>query len=274
MDYNCKIVKMIPKNNIYGSVVSNGFVAYKHWQPELEFVYVKKGFLIVEIDEEIFYLEETDLLIISSGAIHTFLKSDAESIIYVSRIFIDDIASFYGMKEEFISFYRNTLLTKTTEEEQEIMEKIIRCDYGKYNDCYASAKAAELTVQLILNQRLIKKQMTPCTVGGSEVIIKMQQFIENSLHENITLSMLAKHLGFSDSYCSKFVKKKTNLNFLNYVSAIRLREAEELLRTTDLSVTEIAYSTGFTSIQSFNRIFKSTKGINPTEYRKDLRNKK
>ncbi|NLP34961.1 MAG: AraC family transcriptional regulator [Clostridiales bacterium] len=270
---NCKIIKMIPKNNIYGNEVSDGFVTFKHWQQEIEFVYVEKGFLDIEIDNVLFNLQENELIIISSGALHSYIKSDNDAVIYVIRLLVDDIASYVDTKEEVLAFYRHTMTIETNKIIRDIIKSIIFANFGQYNDYYASVKAAELTIHLLLKPELIKQKILPEIVGESEVIMKMQEFIEDNLYKEITLGMLAEHLGFSKSYCSKFVKKNTKLNFLDYVKTIRLREAEELLRTTDLSITEVAYSTGFPSIQSFNRNFKASKGMNPTSYRKSLRNK-
>ena len=86
--------------------------------------------------------------------------------------------------------------------------------------------------------------------------------------------MVADYLGFSTAYCSKYIKKKTNLNFLDYVNSIRLREAEELLQTSEMCITDIAYTTGFKSIQCFNRIFKKHRGVTPSQYKKSLKSKK
>ncbi|HHX11819.1 MAG TPA: helix-turn-helix transcriptional regulator [Clostridiales bacterium] len=273
MNNNCTIIKMIPKNNIYGHEISHGFSSFKHWQQEIEFVYSHKGFIEVEVDNCIFNIQESEMLIISSGALHNFLASDDNSIIYVVRLPVDDIASNPVLKEEVVEFFRETMMVSEDKIIKNIISSIIFADLARYNEYYSSIKGAELTIHLINNQNLIKKRITPATVDESETIVKMQLFIEENLHNSITLTMLADYLSFSNSYCSKFIKKKTNLNFLEYVKTIRLREAEEFLRTTDMSITDIAYSTGFPSIQSFNRIFKSSKGTNPTGYRKSLKNK-
>lgn len=273
MNNNCTIIKMIPKNNIYGHEISHGFSSYKHWQQEIEFVYVHKGFIEVEVDNHIFGIKESDLLVISSGALHNYLSTDDESIIYVVRLLVDDIASNPNIKKEVIEFFRDTMMVVGDDTIKNIISSIIFADFGRYNEYYASVKGAELTIHLINKKDLIRKSIRPATVDESETIVRMQHFIEENLHKPINLTMLADHLGFSNSYCSKFVKKKTNLNFLEYVKTIQLREAEELLRTTDMSITDIAYSTGFPSIQSFNRVFKNSKGTNPTGYRKSLKNK-
>ncbi|MCI6995217.1 MAG: AraC family transcriptional regulator [Eubacterium sp.] len=57
------------------------------------------------------------------------------------------------------------------------------------------------------------------------------------------------------------------MTFYEYLNQKRVAKAEELLITTDQSVTEIAMNSGFSSISSFNRTFKSLKGCSPTVYR-------
>jgi len=58
-----------------------------------------------------------------------------------------------------------------------------------------------------------------------------------------------------------------NKSFSELANEYRLREAQELLTTTDLSITDIAYSVGFSSITSFNRVFKEITEQSPTEFR-------
>ena len=64
------------------------------------------------------------------------------------------------------------------------------------------------------------------------------------------------------------LRKKTGMTFVEYVNATRIAEAETLLLETNDNITEIAYTIGFSSVQTFNRVFKQIRNINPTEYRK------
>ena len=67
------------------------------------------------------------------------------------------------------------------------------------------------------------------------------------MHKKLSLADLAKHIGFSESYCSKYIKKKTNMNFLELINNERIEKAKTELRSTDKPITEIAYLTGFAS---------------------------
>lgn len=62
--------------------------------------------------------------------------------------------------------------------------------------------------------------------------------------------------------------KRLNVNFCDYINAMRIRRACELLDSGKLSVTEVAYAVGYNSTRSFNRCFSKVKGCTPREYRK------
>ena len=98
----------------------------------------------------------------------------------------------------------------------------------------------------------------------------MEEYIRKHLSEKITLEGLAAYLGFSPSYCSKYIKRKCGMNFLEYLNIQRVERARELLRATDIPVTEIAWQTGFSSLQSFNRVFRSYVSMSPSEYKKSV----
>lgn len=86
--------------------------------------------------------------------------------------------------------------------------------------------------------------------------------------------MLSDHLGLTETYCSKYIKKNTGISFVDYLNAIRINNAQRLLLNTDYSIMEIVERTGFSSVQTFNRVFKGlTGGLSPSAYRKSKRRK-
>ena len=87
--------------------------------------------------------------------------------------------------------------------------------------------------------------------------------------EKLTLKMLADHLGLTETYCSKYIKKNTGITFVEYLNVLRINRAQRLLWATDFSVSEIAELVGFSSVQTFNRVFKQQScNLSPSEYRK------
>lgn len=63
-------------------------------------------------------------------------------------------------------------------------------------------------------------------------------------------------------------KKETSMNFLEYLTQLRIDHAKERLLKTDDPVNEIAESAGYSDVKYFSRIFKRTLGISPGKFRK------
>ncbi|MCK5637680.1 MAG: helix-turn-helix transcriptional regulator, partial [Flavobacteriaceae bacterium] len=67
-----------------------------------------------------------------------------------------------------------------------------------------------------------------------------------------------------------FFKKCTNKSFTQFVVDLRLGHASKLLIDSDLTISEIAFVSGFNNIANFNRLFKKNKFFTPKQYRQDL----
>ena len=78
---------------------------------------------------------------------------------------------------------------------------------------------------------------------------------------------VAEVCGMSPVGVSRLFTRAMKCSFSGYVCGVRLREAEKLLLTTDLSITEIAMQTGFSTAAYFIAKFRQTKGITPYRYR-------
>ncbi len=269
----CTIIRMLTEDNLYGSVVTHGFAICNHWHGEMEFIYVEEGRLKIEVGGTLYEVPKGHMMIVGANIMHAFMETELESVIWAAKVWPRNILGCLEGREDAAELYRNSLLIKTTDKMRSVFLELINAAYGKLNECYASIKVAELTVEILCRRNSVRQYISGGEVENSENIYKMQQFVEENRLKDLTLTMVADHMGFSTAYCSKYIKKKTNLNFLEYVNSIRLREAEEMLQTSDMGITDISYAAGFKSIQCFNRTFKKHRGMTPTEYRKALKNK-
>jgi len=77
------------------------------------------------------------------------------------------------------------------------------------------------------------------------------------------------HMGYSSF--SKFFLRYTHRNFADYVNSVRIQKAEVLLTTTDMNVTEIAMSTGFSTASYFIQRFREANGVTPKRFRQSGR---
>lgn len=88
--------------------------------------------------------------------------------------------------------------------------------------------------------------------------------------QKITLNDLAQVSKYNRNYISQFFKSNLGVNFHDYLTRIRLREATLALSQTNQSVSEIALSHGFSDLKSFNTVFRARFSKTPTEYRRQL----
>lgn len=99
---------------------------------------------------------------------------------------------------------------------------------------------------------------------------KVAMNIEENFMKTITLDTLARTINMDKFRFCKAFKEKFGQNFTSYLKIIRIKNAAELLRKTDLNVTEIAYVVGYKNIVHFDRVFKEVHGMSPSEYRKNF----
>lgn len=92
--------------------------------------------------------------------------------------------------------------------------------------------------------------------------------LEHHLDENVGLDELVAISGFSPSTLNRAFRRAVGLPPSAYHLRLRIRKAADMLRTTDMSVTEIAGRTGFDDANYFARVFRKTMGISPSVYRK------
>lgn len=95
----------------------------------------------------------------------------------------------------------------------------------------------------------------------------IQLVIENYAHER-QAQFYANKLGLSQQYLSNIVRQTMGENILNIIARVVLTDVKAKLKSTDMTIQEIAYSLNFPSASFFGKYFKRHMGISPQEYRK------
>lgn len=103
---------------------------------------------------------------------------------------------------------------------------------------------------------------------------ELKEIIQDHIDTNLTLKEISKNLELNPSYLSReFSKYFDDLSFGDYIQQQRIEKAKELMNDEKLSLTEIAYLTGFSDQSHFTRIFNKVNGHNPLIFRKKLKKK-
>ncbi len=98
-------------------------------------------------------------------------------------------------------------------------------------------------------------------------IWKARKFIHEHADEDLSLTEVGKLVNISANHLSEKFKEVAGINFVHYVARIRVGKACDLLRNSNLRISEIAFAVGFQSLSQFNRVFKKLTQKSPTQFR-------
>ena len=128
-----------------------------------------------------------------------------------------------------------------------------------------SARALRMIVEA---EHLFREEQLPAVLG------RAMYYIRGNFEKPLQLIDVAEFCGVSPTYLSRLFPEHLRLSFVDYLTAIRMKVAEELLLENRMPVKEIARSVGYQDPNYFSRIFKKQKGIAPTSYLQEFRDEK
>ena len=113
----------------------------------------------------------------------------------------------------------------------------------------------------------MRQMLMPPTVP-KQFVAAAVAYLREHLHEPVGMADLVRHVGFSRARMFDMFKAQTGLTPHDYLQRMRIEQAQEQLRRTKLSVTEIGLAVGFSSGQYFSTVFGRYSGVSPTQFRK------
>ena len=138
--------------------------------------------------------------------------------------------------------------------------------YIQKMDLMDSQSAISFRLRLLLDytERVSRIQGKP---DSSSFLIDLNKYIHAHLSDAIFTNDVCRALFLSRTMLFARLKKETGKTFSVYVQSIKIQEAENLLKHTDKTLTQISYYLGFSSSSHFTRVFKKLVSVTPWEYR-------
>jgi AraC-like DNA-binding protein/DNA-binding NarL/FixJ family response regulator len=106
----------------------------------------------------------------------------------------------------------------------------------------------------------------------SPLVREAVAFIRDNYQQDLSLTVLAKHLRINPSYLSRLLKQETGRNFVDILSGIRIGAAKQLLDRPDSRVAEVCEAVGYNDYTYFYQVFKRLEKMSPNEYKKGKKN--
>ncbi|MBF6625210.1 AraC family transcriptional regulator [Tuanshanicoccus lijuaniae] len=229
----------------------------------LTLVYIHKGAAHYETKQgELVELKKREVLILNPGHSITLtpirkmeiIIVQLSGIVFTSSIKLDTSDTFFHIKHTPSTFKDYLDLALAEAEKQSrgtdlLLKKLVEC----------------LLIQILRNHELSIKDSS--MQSKSHEIEKIQTYIRDNYSEKITLDSLSEVADINKYYLIRLFKQFTGLSPIDYLIHVRLKEAERLLVTTNMSVATISDFVGFHSPSHFSKTFKEYNHITPTKYR-------
>lgn len=249
------------------------YVMSTHWHSSMEIIRIIEGTftLTVHLDNSII-LKEGDIFIINSEVVHS---GQPHGCIYeclaidLSKLAINNSA-YNGVAD---SLLMRTVALAETPRDAEVQRLISGLfETMSAEDTGYQLKAIGLTLELLGQMQLLHlyspiSELSIQNQRGAERMKAILKYISDNCCKDITLDDMASKVGFTPKYFCKFFKKMTNTTPITCLTMYRIEQAAKKLRSTDESITQIAYTCGFNDLSYFIKTFKRLNGVTPSRYR-------
>lgn len=253
-----------------------------HWHEELQFTFVERGELKIRIDGTDYLVKEKEAVFINRNLLHitTDLTKDGK---YISLNFPDKLLSFFPgsrMEQDDVFPYTRgymlpaVVLKKECAWQNEVLDQLQEILNILTKEEKEDGFAYDVAIRLVCMWSKFIRHRKSETVKPSAGYIRrqerMQQMLtfihENYMHE-IHLKDIANAAHVSVGECCRCFQNMVRTSPNQYLLVYRTEKSKEFLVETQMSVTEIAYATGFGDVSYFISYFRKCTGMTPGAYR-------
>lgn len=249
-----------------------GFTEHRH--ADIEFNYCIKGSREIIIEKKKYIINEGDMSVIAPGVAHEFPQSDDGD-----RLVLTGVVGASFLKKYFSAFsgaeFASSVISLKSEGERTELKHSL-------DEIAHLLNEKSVRASLLINGELYKvcaylsDELCTSADSKSDTTLAAVQSIDEALEliyykykTNVSVEEAAAVTGYGKSNFCRIFKKTTGLTFHEALNKRRTRVACGLLKETELSVSEIAYETGFSDAKSFCRVFRAYVGLTPGTYRRN-----
>lgn len=175
-------------------------------------------------------------------------------VIQMSKIKYPDMAFVIVSGYDDFSYCREALRMKITDY---ILKPV---DYDEFGSCIDNLKISIFERSALRNDDMKEEQP----------IMAIIRYLQEHLADEISLNILSDEFHLSAQYISQLFKNEIGVNFLAYLTNIRMELAKKFLISTSMSIAEISQKCGYLDYRVFTKAFKKAEGLTPSQYRRNF----
>lgn len=252
-----------------------------HMHDFVEVVYITDGKGVHFVDGKEYPVRRGDLIFINYHQTHSFLVDTKMTFynVFLLPAFFDEtlresqnifdiltLTAFEGFRSEllsdksFLHFSANDRV-----EVERLLETVHREQKEKKEGYKTMLRAQGIALFVHIFRKILESIETE--TNESIGIDEITRYVEANCTDKLTLKDLAQKCFYNPSYFSRAFKKKNGMSLVEFIHKNRIKKACELLKTSELTVEEIAIEVGYQDRGGFYTQFKKFMGCLPTEYK-------
>ncbi len=256
-----------------------GMSAPCHWHDDIEWIYMMSGKMCYYINGKRILLNEKDSLMVNARQMHYGYSDKQQNCHFLCILFHP---SLFGGSKTLLQKYVTPVIENADCEYlhfhaeqakgQEIAEYLEQIRRLKEEAAYAYEMQAvavmfQLWSSLLQYGELVIRESSGNNDSDLEIQKNMVSFIYQHYAEQLSLNEIAASGNVSRSKCCHIFKHYLQQSPVDFLNTFRLKTSCSLLRNTEKSITEIAFSCGFNHLSYFSKLFIRNFGCTPREYR-------
>ena len=249
-----------------------------HYHKDVELIYIRSGYASYRVNDKVIHLESGDGIIVNSDQLHLLIS---EAVDYCLDCVIFDPELIMGnkyIKEKYMPFLIGDaapdciVLRSSDAADKIILEGIGQIVYMSYleNHEMEILSVLQRVYQLLYEKMRKVDSKRPLSAPDLNSMRDMIDYINSNYSGRITVAGICASGHVGKNTCIDLFKKYTHMSPIDYVRSIRLQNAINYLKNSEMSITEIAYAVGFNSASYFTKSFRQFYDMTPVEYRKEL----
>lgn len=241
----------------------------------------------VKYGQELFDFDSGTMLFSAPGQVMSFETTEGNVIeqsgwmLLVHPDFLWNSPLAQRIKQYDFFSYSVTEALFVSEDEKEVLETVLR-NIKRESRSTIDTFTQEIIISqietlLAYSERFYQRQFITRKKVNHQILNKFEEFLDSWFTDDKplkkglpTVNLVANELNVSPHYLSDLLRSLTGLNTQQHIHEKIISKSKELLSTTELSVSEIAYQLGFEQIQSFSKLFKNKTNQSPLEFRQSF----
>lgn len=249
--------------SISASKYENDWESFPHSHYYTEIFFIKSGTGHMKIENESIPLAANNLVLIGAQVLHTEFSNPSAPLDYYV-LGVEGLKINTDRPVEYSVVNASSNVAQIRQCFDNILSEMHNRPEGYAEVCQ---HYLAILVLLICRKDHISYELVDAP-NSSHECHKVKRYIETNYHDKITLDSLASNCNLTKYYLSHKFTEFYRKSPIAYLTEVRITAAKDLLKTTNLSIEEIASGTGFSSSSYFSQTFQKFCHMSPQQYRK------